>query len=160
MYHWAIKTHQKVVAATKVTSWYQKLRIVSVVSFDKKNVVLGGRNFVVEIDESLLIKVEHFKGKYLVRPQIWVFGLYERDTKRLLILVVPKGDAVILLNLIFNMLHFIQQYILIVGHSTFEYETWIKSTPFKLSIMIYILSIQTPVFILTVLSLIDAPGKL
>jgi IS1 family transposase len=57
---------------------------------------------VVEIDESLFIKVKHFKGIDLARPQVWVIGMYERDTKRLLFLVVPKRDPVTLLNLIYK----------------------------------------------------------
>jgi hypothetical protein len=64
VYHWAIKTPQKVVAKelkmsrNTLTAWFQKLRHVAVVAFEKDNVVLGGRNMVVEIDESLFIKVK------------------------------------------------------------------------------------------------------
>ena len=63
MYHWAIKTPQKVVAKeldmsrNTLTAWFQKFRLLAVVAFDKVNVVLGGQNVVVEIDESLFIKV-------------------------------------------------------------------------------------------------------
>jgi hypothetical protein len=77
-----------------LTACLQKQRHVAFVAFEKDNVVLGGRNMVVEIDESLFIKVKHFKGKDLARPQVWVFGMHERDTKRLLFLAVPKRNPV------------------------------------------------------------------
>ena len=38
---------------------------------------MGGPNKILEIDESLFIKVKHHKGKDLKRP----YGLYERETK-------------------------------------------------------------------------------
>jgi transposase-like protein len=42
----------------------------------------------------------------LSRPQVWVFGLYERDdsraNKRCLFIVVPKRDAFTLLDLIYQ----------------------------------------------------------
>lgn len=56
----------------------------------------------VEIDESLFVKVKHHKGKDLGRPQIWVFGMYERITKKVLFVVVPKRDAPTLLNVIYK----------------------------------------------------------
>jgi hypothetical protein len=61
---------------------------------------------VIEIDESLFVKVKHHKGKDLSRSQVWVFGFYERDdtrsNKRCLFVVVPKRDAYTLLNLIYH----------------------------------------------------------
>jgi transposase-like protein len=62
---------------------------------------------VVEIDESLFVKVKHFKGKDLKRPQVWVFGMYERplresDNRRCLFIPVPKRDAFNLLNIIYK----------------------------------------------------------
>ena len=65
---------------------------------------------MVEIDESLFIRVKHHKGKDLKREQVWIFGMYERSlgpvkeakTKgRCLFFVVPKRDAVNLLNIIY-----------------------------------------------------------
>ena len=63
---------------------------------------MGGPNKIVEIDESLFIKVKHHKGKDLKRPQVWVFGLYERDTKKCFFVEVPKRDAFTLLNVIYK----------------------------------------------------------
>jgi transposase len=108
VYHWAVRTPQKVISKeldisrNTITAWQQKFTLIAVKEFDRKNFVLGGRNSVVEVDESLFIKVKHHKGKDLVRPQVWVFGLYERDSKRILFIVVPKRDASTLLNLIYQ----------------------------------------------------------
>ncbi len=53
------------------------------------------------------MKVKHHKGKDLKRPQIWVFGMYERplnekDPKKCLFIPVPKRDAFNLLNIIYK----------------------------------------------------------
>lgn len=39
------------------------------------------------------------------RPQVWVFGLYDRDTKRVLFLEVPDRKAETLLNVIYKHCH-------------------------------------------------------
>lgn len=90
LYHWAIRTPHKVIqkeldiGRNSITTWQQKFKLLAVKAFDKNSITLGGTNVVVEIDESLFIKVTHHKGNDLARPQFWVFGLYERDTKRIL----------------------------------------------------------------------------
>ena len=70
--------------------------------FDKNNIKLGGEDKIVEIDESLFIKVKHNRGCDTLRPKVWVFGLYERATedepKRVLFFKVEARDAVTLLN--------------------------------------------------------------
>lgn len=51
------------------------------------------------------MKVKHHKGKDLKRPQVWVFGMYERSSeakKRCLFVAVPKRDAHTLLNVIYK----------------------------------------------------------
>ena len=108
VYHWAIKTPQKVickelnVSRNTVIAWQQKFKLIAVKEFDRTNLTLGGKNVVIEIDESLFVKVKHHKGKDLGRPQVWVFGLYERDSKKLLFIVLPKRDAYTLLNVIYE----------------------------------------------------------
>ncbi|RNA00667.1 hypothetical protein BpHYR1_035558 [Brachionus plicatilis] len=42
------------------------------IDIDKANLKLGGRNKIVEIDESLYAKVKHNKGKDLKRPQVFI----------------------------------------------------------------------------------------
>lgn len=50
----------------------------------------------------MFIKVKHGKGKDLCRPQVWVFGLYDRMNNKALFLVVKSRDASSLLNLIYE----------------------------------------------------------
>ena len=82
LYHWAVKTPHKVIERelkfirNTITAWQQKFKLVAVIALDRNNYILGGTNVVVEIDESMFIKVKHHKGKDLGRPQVWVFGLY------------------------------------------------------------------------------------
>ena len=108
VYHWAMRTpHKQIlkelqVSRNFITAWQQKFRLIAIQEFDKDNVILGGTNEVIEIDESLFIKVKHHKGKDLARPQVWVFGMYERESKKCLFIVVPKRDAFTLLNVIYK----------------------------------------------------------
>ncbi|CAF0930720.1 unnamed protein product [Brachionus calyciflorus] len=81
---------------------FQMLRIICLKNFNKDSVRLGGSGMVVEIDESLFVKIEHNKGKDLQRERVWVFGLYERETGRCLFFVFDKRDSVNLLNIIYK----------------------------------------------------------
>jgi hypothetical protein len=72
------------IGRNSITTWQQNFKLLAVKAFDKNSFRLAGTNVEVEIDESLFIKVTHHKGNDLARPQFWVFGLYERDTKRIL----------------------------------------------------------------------------
>ena len=55
-----------------------------------------------EIDDSLFVKVKHHKGKDLIRHQQWVFGIYERNTKKYIFIPVPKRCAFTSLNILLN----------------------------------------------------------
>ncbi|CAF0950111.1 unnamed protein product [Brachionus calyciflorus] len=68
----------KVTEKTVGTIFY-RLRQVCSLSIDKPNILLGGVGKIIEIDESLYAKVKHWTGKDLQRPQVWVFGLVERN---------------------------------------------------------------------------------
>ncbi|CAF1001630.1 unnamed protein product [Brachionus calyciflorus] len=48
---------------------------------DKENLSLGGNGEVVEIEESLFVRIKHHNGKDLKREQVWVFGIYERNSR-------------------------------------------------------------------------------
>ncbi|CAF0916032.1 unnamed protein product [Brachionus calyciflorus] len=67
-----------------------------------EQLVLGGDGKVVEIDESLFVRVKHGKGKDLKRGRVWVFGMYERGSRKCLFFVVHKCDGVNLLNIIYR----------------------------------------------------------
>ena len=111
IYHWGLQTVQddqsKTLKLTRPTiiSFQQKLRLVTARALRKSEIILGGPGKVVEIDESLFVKVKHHKGKDLRRPQVWVFGMYERSVeakKRCLFITVPKRDSHTLLNVIYK----------------------------------------------------------
>lgn len=109
--HWALQTRQVdqvdliEIDRKTVGSFQQRLRQVANVAMARSDIKLGGPGRIVEIDESLFIKVKHNRGKDLRRPQVWVFGMYERPADpsqkgRCLFVVVPKRDARTLLSVI------------------------------------------------------------
>jgi hypothetical protein len=108
MYHWSVRTpirtieKELTISRATVITWFQMFRNLAVKDLDKENLVVGGNRMVVEIDESLFVKVKHHKGKDLKRPLVWVFGIYESETKRVLFFVVPSRDAFTLLNIIYK----------------------------------------------------------
>lgn len=94
-----------------ISACYKRMRKLCAKINQKANIILGGPGRQVEIDESLFVRVKHHKGKDLRREQVWVFGLYERPLEenkklkekgRCLFFVVPKRDAVNLLNIIYK----------------------------------------------------------
>jgi hypothetical protein len=46
-----------------IGNYYKYLRYITAKDYDKDNVILGGVGRIVEIDESLFVKVKHHKGK-------------------------------------------------------------------------------------------------
>ena len=46
--------------------------------FNKNDIRICGEGRIVEIEESLFIKVKHNRGRDILRPKVWVFGLYDR----------------------------------------------------------------------------------
>lgn len=86
-----------------VSNLFYKLRQMCTIGLDKKNLILGGPNKIVEIDESLYSKVKYNRGKDLRRAQVWVFGLVERgDNAKCYMEIVPNREALTLLNIIYN----------------------------------------------------------
>ncbi|CAF0955135.1 unnamed protein product [Brachionus calyciflorus] len=92
-----------------VMSIFYKLRQISTLSLDKKNLKLGGRGRIVEIDESMYAKVKHWVGKDLSRERIWVFGLVEScskdcdvDDSKCYLEIVKNREADTLLQIIYE----------------------------------------------------------
>ena len=55
---------------------------------------------VIEIDESLFARVKHHRGKDLMRSQVWVFGMRERNSNYCVFYVVKNRTADELLPII------------------------------------------------------------
>ena len=82
------------VSVQTVADYKRILRLVILAMFNKHNIKLGGPGRVIEIDESLFIRVKPNRGRDMGRDKVWVFGLYERATldqpKRILLFQVAK----------------------------------------------------------------------
>ncbi|KCZ75690.1 hypothetical protein H311_03327, partial [Anncaliia algerae PRA109] len=54
----------------------------------------------IEIDETHLFKRKYHKGNVLASEAIWIFGIYERISKKVYFEAVPKRDAQTLYKII------------------------------------------------------------
>ncbi|XP_071578802.1 uncharacterized protein [Temnothorax nylanderi] len=76
------------VASATIIDWFNFCRGVCVFWTDKHSVKLGGPGRIVEIDEAKIGKRKYNRGR-LVKGN-WIFGGYERDSKK--IFIVPVED--------------------------------------------------------------------
>lgn len=65
-------------------------------------IILGGEGREVELDETHLYKRKYHKGRVLASQDIWVFGIYERGTKKVFLQSVNKRDAETLYEIVHN----------------------------------------------------------
>lgn len=84
-----------------VKRWFKKFRWCISRHIQNNPISLGGRNVIIEIDESCFSrKPKHNRGGNLNRPQKWVFGMIERGTRRFVVVVVPDRTANTLIPII------------------------------------------------------------
>jgi transposase-like protein len=112
IFHWASESLKnqtaKLVKCSEgtVSNYSKRLRLIAIDQLNKSEIKLGGPGHIVEIDESLFVRVKHHRGADMHRPQVWVFGLYQRATattpKKVLFFKVAKRDAVTLLNILYK----------------------------------------------------------
>ena len=81
---------------------FNHLRNVCTVALDKKNIKLGGKNLIIEIDESLYARVKHTVGKDLMRQQVWCYGMVDRKSDNCFLQLVPNRKADTLLSITYE----------------------------------------------------------
>ena len=81
-----------------VTDWSKYCRQLCVAWCEQTKEMIGGVGVIVEIDEAILGKRKNRAGK-IVKGQ-WILGGYERDTKKLFVVVVPNRTKETLLAVI------------------------------------------------------------
>ena len=82
---------------------FQRLRDVCSRAIRDDRRKLGGRETVVEMDESLVFKIKYNRGSGLKQKQIWVFGMVERKDFGLChIQIVKNRKAETLLAIIYD----------------------------------------------------------
>lgn len=87
---------------TTIGEIFKRLRNMSSLALNKKHIKLGGKDKIVEIDESLFVKVKYWKGKDLKRKQVWVFGMVCRSSGRCYFQIVQNRKAETLLPIIYD----------------------------------------------------------
>ena len=87
-----------------VIKFFQQLREIACVDLNQQYYLLGGFGKICEMDESLFVKAKHNKGRVLSQKQIWVFGILERDSKKIHFEVVKSRDKRTLIPVITNVI--------------------------------------------------------
>ncbi|CAL2046666.1 unnamed protein product [Caenorhabditis brenneri] len=99
-----VATQMKLNAATVVEAheWFRQMtrQWFERESVANKDLILGGPGKYVEIDETLMYKAKYNRGNMLTRPQVWVFGMIERGSPKVMMFRVERRDAATLLPLI------------------------------------------------------------
>ena len=85
-------------SCTTVVDWMQFCRDVCVNYFLQNPCRIGGEGVIVEIDESLFARRKYNRGR--VVEQQWIFGGWDRESKRGFLIPVPDRRAETLLPII------------------------------------------------------------
>lgn len=88
------------ISQQSLLQWYVYFRDVCSHELVNSPIQLGGPGRIVEIDESLFVKAKYNRGHALHRPQRWVFGIYDVQTKVGVLVFVDDRSADTLLPLI------------------------------------------------------------
>lgn len=65
--------------------YYSLFRKKCILEFNESNSILGGEDMIVEIDESHLFKRKYNRGNILAFEHVWIFGILERETKKVVL---------------------------------------------------------------------------
>lgn len=81
-----------------IVDWKYFCREIFIIHFLNNEIILGGPDSVVEIDEALLVRRKYNRGRNV--DQQWLFGAFEVSTKKGFIVTVDARNRETLLNVI------------------------------------------------------------
>ena len=105
-YYWASQTPISVtvehlsISIQSLINHYNYCRDICSWQLLQQPIRLGGLNVVVQIDESLFVKAKYHLGHALYRPQRWVFGIYDTNSRQGYLTFVASRDEQTLLPII------------------------------------------------------------
>jgi transposase-like protein len=82
-----------------VYKYFNKFRELCA-NYESLNVILGGDGCEVEIDETHLFKRKFHRGRILTFENVWILGIFERNTKRIYVEHVLQRDSETLFNIV------------------------------------------------------------
>lgn len=83
-----------------VYSYFKFFRELTQIRLDNDNLMLGGVDVEVEIDETHLFTRKYNQGSILASQAVWLFGIIERDSKLCYVEKVENRNAQTLYNIV------------------------------------------------------------